>query len=146
MRQEAQELIEALGPLTGGMPMPPDAAVALANLRRALSAPPATRRTVIGDLPVDVNSIDKLDAVLSATLDTLKNAQAAEARARVAAHVTRLAVELADAYMNRRATKPAFLPDSMIATVNAKRLRKARKAYREYVGEGDGDPARDDPQ
>lgn len=129
MRQESQELIEALGPLTGGMPMPPDAAVALANLRRALSAPPATRHTVIGDLPVDVNSIDKLDAVLSATLDTLKNAQAAEAQARAAAHVTRLAVAFADADLAVR----SHVNDGAEYVELRKRRRAAREAYREHV-------------
>lgn len=128
MRQEAHELIAALGAMK--VFDPPGAVIlALRNLTDALSAPPAMRPTQIGHVSVDENGIDRLDAVLSATIGSLKNARAAEERLQAEVDASRAAVTFAAAdlahWNARRQEDPA---DGEIRTL-WKARKRARKAY-----------------
>jgi hypothetical protein len=90
-----------------------------------------TRHTFLGELPVDVNTIDQLDEAATFLRERAREAQdrlaatEREAQARLAA--TGPAVRLAEAYMAMRAACKRGLDD---AAPEVRTLRDARKAYK----------------
>ncbi len=111
--------------------MPAGAVAAWVNETTAALAPQPLRPTVIGDLPVDVNSIDRLDVVLQATIARVANQDTEIAELRAALADAGPAIEYAAAHTERRAlTNPG-------GPAVTKRWKAARREYDYHLARKD---------
>lgn len=107
--------------------------------RRAVAADPPPRHTVLGMLPVNVDSIDRLDCVLSRALDAVKQRDAELARVALPTAEFRRIRQLGVKYAAAHYAYEETLGDAEFAA-----WRQARTAYREHrrdLAEDDGDDA-----